>query len=159
SSRPPISSRCRRHRRNSRPQTTVSATLTTVPWRPACRAAATRSTEDTEMRSASFLAAALTAGLALPTLAGGFDGSQTLICAAIEVFSCEPGIKCAQETAETIDLPSLLKVSVQDKSLVGSRPSGEAVSAKIEQVRHAEKKMFLQGVEKRFGWSMAIDEA
>jgi hypothetical protein len=113
------------------------------------------------MKFASFLPAvvALAATPALPVLAGGFDGSQTLVCAAIEVYSCEPGIKCAQETAETIDLPALLKISVQDKSLVGSRPSGEAVSAKIELVRHAEKKMFLQGVEKRFGWSMAIDEA
>jgi hypothetical protein len=112
------------------------------------------------MKFASLLSAvALSTALSSAAVAGGFDGSQTLVCAAIEIFSCEPGIKCEQETAETIDLPSLLKVSVQDKSVVGSRPSGEAVSAKIELVRHGEKKMFLQGVEKKFGWSMAIDEA
>lgn len=91
--------------------------------------------------------------------AAQFDGSQSLICAAVEIYSCEPDIKCEQETAEMIDLPQLLKVSVQDKSVVGLRPSGEPVNAKIELVRHSEQKLFLQGVEKRFGWNIAIDEA
>jgi hypothetical protein len=109
------------------------------------------------MSAASAVAGAVS--LSLSVSAAAFDGSQPFICAAIEILACEPGIKCEQETAETVDLPQFLKISVLDKTVVGTRPSGAEVNAKIELVRHAEQKMFLQGVEKTVGWSMAIDEA
>jgi hypothetical protein len=104
--------------------------------------------------------AAVALGIALCASASSaeFDGSQPLICAAIEILACERGIQCQAETAETVDLPHFLKISVAEKTVTGSRPSGEAVNAKIELVRHAQQKMFLQGVEKIVGWSMAIDE-
>jgi hypothetical protein len=111
------------------------------------------------MKYASAVSAiTLAVSLSSSVCAAAYDGSQPLICAAIEILACEPGIRCQEETAETVDLPRFLKISVSDKTVVGSRPSGTAVNAKIELVRHAEQKMFLQGVEKTVGWSMAIDE-
>jgi hypothetical protein len=103
-------------------------------------------------------AMAVATALAGPAASAGFDGADVLICAPVEILACEPDIKCEHETAEIIDLPQFLRVSVQDKTIVGSRPSGTAVNAKIGYVAHSERKMFLQGVERSFAWSMGIDE-
>ena len=97
--------------------------------------------------------------LPAPLAAAPFDGSQPLICANIEIYACEPTIKCDDETVESVDVPRFLRISVPEKTIVGTRPSGQAVNAKIELVRHAEQKMFLQGVEKVLGWNVVIDEA
>jgi hypothetical protein len=107
-----------------------------------------------------FLAAA---ALALPLSPGGFaatlDGSQPIICATFEMLECEPGLRCEQETADNLDAPQFLQISVQDKTIAGTRPSGAPINAKIEIVRHTEGQMFLQGIDKTRGWSMAINEA
>ena len=107
-----------------------------------------------------FLAAA---ALALPLSPGGFaatlDGSQPIICATFEMLECEPGLRCEQQTADNLDAPQFLQISVQDKTIAGTRPSGASINAKIEFVRHTEGQMFLQGIDKTRGWSMAINEA
>jgi hypothetical protein len=107
-----------------------------------------------------FLAAA---ALALPLSPGGFaatlDGSQPIICATFEMLECEPGLRCEQQTADNLDAPQFLQISVQDKTIAGTRPSGASINAKIEIVRHTEGQMFLQGIDKTRGWSMAINEA
>ena len=107
-----------------------------------------------------FLAAAALALLLSPAgLAATFDGSQPIICATFEMLECEPGLRCEQETADKLDAPQFLQVSVQDKTIAGTRPSGASINAKIEIVRHTEGQMFLQGIDKTRGWSMAINEA
>ena len=108
-----------------------------------------------------FLAAATTLALPLALDASGapFDGSQPMVCATLEVLECEPGLRCEEETVDNVDAPQFLQVSVQEKTIVGNRSSGTPVNAKIELVHHAEQQMFLQGVEKKWGWSMAVNEA
>jgi hypothetical protein len=91
--------------------------------------------------------------------AATFDGSQPIICAPVEILECERRLHCEAQTVETVDLPQFIRISVQDKSVTGMRPSGEPVNAKIDQVQHVEQNMYLQGVQKRFGWSAVIDEA
>ena len=107
-----------------------------------------------------FLAAA---AFALPLSPGGFaatfDGSQPIICATFEMLECEQGLRCEQQTADNLDAPQFLQISVQDKTIAGTRPSGASINAKIEIVRHTEGQMFLQGIDKTRGWSMAINEA
>ena len=82
-----------------------------------------------------------------------------MVCATLEVLECEPGVRCEEETVDNVDAPQFLQIFVSDKTVVGTRPSGAPVNAKIELVRHAEQQLFLQGVEKTRGWSMAINEA
>ncbi|HYB10750.1 MAG TPA: hypothetical protein VEJ16_13865 [Alphaproteobacteria bacterium] len=106
----------------------------------------------------SLCLAALASLLPAPLVAAPFDGTQPFICANIEIYACEPGVKCDEETVESIDVPQFLKISVPDKTIVGTRPSGQAVNAKIELVRHVEQKMYLQGVEKLLGWTVIVDE-
>jgi hypothetical protein len=106
-----------------------------------------------------FLAAAALALLLSPAgLAATFDGSQPIICATLELLECEPGLRCEEETVDNLDAPRFLQISVQDKTIAGTRPSGASINAKMELIRHAEGQMFLQGVEKTRGWSMAINE-
>src|SRR5205807_307258 len=107
------------------------------------------------------LAAATAFALPLPpdASAAPFDGSQPMVCATLEILECEPGLRCEEETVDTIDAPQFFQISVPDKTVVGIRPSGAPVNAKIELVRLAEQQLFLQGVEKTRGWSMAINAA
>ena len=98
-------------------------------------------------------------GFASVAMGAAFDGSQPLICSTVEVLSCEPGLKCQQETAEIVDIPHFLKISFAEKTVSGVRPSGAPADAKIDLIRLTEKKLFLQGVQKQFGWTMGIDEA
>jgi hypothetical protein len=111
------------------------------------------------MRIMLLAAAALALHVSPGGLAATFDGSQAIICATFEILECEPGLRCEEETVDKLDAPQFLQISVQDKTITATRPSGAAVNAKIELVRHAEGQMFLQGIEKTRGWSMAINEA
>lgn len=100
-----------------------------------------------------------TMGLVSVAIGAPFDGSQPLICSSVEILSCEPGLKCQQESPEIVDIPHFLKISFAEKTVSGVRPSGASADAKIDLVRLTEKKLFLQGVQKQFGWTMGIDEA
>jgi hypothetical protein len=110
-----------------------------------------------------FYLAPVVAMLALPlpqaARAAVFDGSQPIICAPVEILECERTLHCEAQTVDTVDLPQFLMISIQDKTVTGTRPSGEPVNAKIDQVQHVEQQMHLQGIQKRFGWSAVIDEA
>jgi hypothetical protein len=111
------------------------------------------------MRASRRAAAAAIAALALaPAVrAAPFDGSQPIICAPVQILECERAQSCESETAESVDLPQFIRISVQDKTVTGTRPSGTAVNAKIDQVQNIDQHMYLQGVQKRFGWSAVID--
>lgn len=100
----------------------------------------------------------LAIGLSSPVMADTFDGSHALICATLALHSCDLDGKCEDETVESIDAPQFLTVSVQDKKVTGTRPSGAQIDAKIVLVNHSSNIMFLQGFEGAFAWSMAIEE-
>jgi hypothetical protein len=103
-------------------------------------------------------AAALTLSPLASALAGPYDGSQALICAPSEILECERSLQCEAQSAETVDLPAFIRISVADKTVTGTRPSGEPVDAKITTAQLNDQQLFLQGVQKRFGWSAAIDQ-
>jgi len=94
-----------------------------------------------------------------PVMAAPFDGSQPLICAAIEIQDCVPGAACEAQTIEDLDAPRFFRISVQDKKITGTRPSGNAVDASIESIRHSQNMMFLQGAQESFAWNVVIGEA
>jgi len=100
--------------------------------------------------------------LALPFapagLAADLDGSKPIICAPVEIKQCENHLNCESETTDSVDMPQFLVFSVADKTVTGTRPSGQAVNAKIDSVQHIDQQMYLQGVQKKLGWSAVIDE-
>ncbi len=107
----------------------------------------------------------LTAGLSAvsifltaPAFAAPFDASQPFLCAAMEMQACIPGGSCDAQTADDIDAPRFLNVSLPDKKITGTRPSGADVDAPIEMIRHSHDLLFLQGSQETFSWSMTIGE-
>jgi hypothetical protein len=104
--------------------------------------------------------AAIAFGSALsPSSAAPLDGKQPLICATLEVYACDAGLECERETAEAIDAPQFLHVSLTDKQITGTRPSGEAVNAAIELARQTEQRIYLHGVTAKLGWTVNISMA
>jgi hypothetical protein len=91
--------------------------------------------------------------------AASLDGKQPLICATFEVYVCDAGLECERETAESVDVPQFLHVSLTDKQISGTRPSGEAVNAAIELARQTEQRIYLHGVTAKLGWTVNISTA
>jgi hypothetical protein len=94
-----------------------------------------------------------------PAMAGDFDGSQPLIFAAIEIFECAAGGACERVTAESINLPQFLRINFKEKTISGTRGSGEVLITKILDMERFDGKLILQGMENGRGWSMVIAEA
>ena len=109
-------------------------------------------------RRAAAVLATLAMAVSGPTLAAPFDGSKPFICAALEIHSCATGVPCAAQTTEGIDAPRFLNISVADKKITGTRPSGGSVDATIELVRHSQDMMFLLGAQDAFAWNITIGE-
>ena len=92
----------------------------------------------------------------VPLSAAMLDGKQPFICATLEVFSCDAGLDCEKETVAAVDVPQFLRISLADKNMVGTRPSGEAVNAPIELVRQTDQRLYLQGVVNKLGWTINV---
>jgi hypothetical protein len=107
-----------------------------------------------------FLAAA---ALALPPIAGPLCRHVRRLAADYLRHIRDPRMRARVEVrggdGRQPRCTSILQISVQDKTITATRPSGAAVNAKIDLVRHAEGQTFLQGIEETRGWSMAINEA
>ena len=101
---------------------------------------------------------AATICLTIPAFAASFDASRPFLCAAMEIQACIPGGSCDVQTADDMDAPRFLNVSLADKKITATRPSGADVNAPIEVVRHANDLMFLQGSQEMFSWTMTIGE-
>jgi hypothetical protein len=104
------------------------------------------------------LALLLISGTPTHVLAGDFDGSKPLICAAIETFECEPGGKCHKGTAESIDIPQFLKINFKKKIISGTGEDGTVRTTKIENITRIPGKLIIQGVQKGKAWSTVISE-
>ena len=109
--------------------------------------------------SAAACISALTMALSGSVMAASFDGSEPLICATLEVQDCLPGAACEAETLDDVDAPRFFRISVPDKKITGTRPSGGGVDASIESIRHSKDMMFLQGAQEAFAWNVVIGEA
>ncbi len=97
--------------------------------------------------------------------AGGFDGSQPLICTVNEVTECLAGEKCKEVSAEDINLPSFLWIDVGKRTIQSKKQGDDARKSQIDQVKHIGGKLMLQGAEGGgddsgggFGWTIAIME-
>ena len=108
------------------------------------------------MRIRSRLITFLSCAIAMPAGAAGLDLSQPLICAPREFVSCAIGGDCQAETAETVDAPVFLKISVGDKAISGIRKDGVLRDGVIENLKKTDTQVVLQGVEGTLGWSLTI---
>ena len=107
-------------------------------------------------------ALALGLGLTATLLSGGasatgFDGSASLVCAAIDVVGCTDGHVCMQGQAHVFDLPSFIFVDFENKVIRATDESGHKEVSPIKNFEQTNTQMILQGVENHRGWSLAIN--
>ena len=100
-----------------------------------------------------------------PALAGDFDGSKALICAAMDVVECLPGGECKRVLADEVDFPDFLQLNFKDKKIRAEQMGRKDLKTDIEHMESVDGKLILQGAEDGregtkdgLGWTMAIDE-
>ncbi len=104
-------------------------------------------------------AAALLTTLPLGAAGAAIDSEKPLICAAIELMSCEPGDRCRSETADSLNAPQFLAIDVPGRKVSGARSQSGNMSAAIHNVRAIGDDILLDGVEAQLAWNIAIARA
>jgi hypothetical protein len=109
------------------------------------------------MRICSVLTPALVALLVAPSaLAASYDGTQPFICTPTDIISCTPDAPCQKETAESVNLPPSLTIDVAASQITGTQPNGQKLATTIDNVRHVEDDLALQGVQGHIAWSVTV---
>jgi hypothetical protein len=101
-------------------------------------------------------ATALLAVLPLSAAGAAIDSEKPLICAAIQLMSCEPGDRCRRETAESLNAPQFLSIDVPGRTVTGARSQSGTLSAAIHNVRAMGEDIVLDGMEAQLAWNIAI---
>jgi hypothetical protein len=102
----------------------------------------------------------------LSVAAGGFDGSEPLLCAVTDAIECTPERGCEEVTPESINLPQFVRINVAQKKINRGAKRETNRTTEIENVEHIDGKLILQGaddgiegVKDGLGWSVAIVES
>ena len=106
------------------------------------------------------LAGILSACIAVPpAVAGDFDGSKPLICAALVAIACQANAECKQGTVESLGIPQFFWVDVAAKTVGERDPDGQIRTGAIQSVTESDTFLILQGSKESMGWSATISKA
>jgi hypothetical protein len=109
------------------------------------------------MRVCSVLTTALIGLLVAPSaIAASYDGSQPFTCTPTDIVSCTPNAACEKETPESVNLPPTLTIDVAANKITGTQPNGQPLATTIDNVRHVEDDLALQGVQGHIAWSVTV---
>jgi hypothetical protein len=85
--------------------------------------------------------------------AADFDGSKSMICAAIEANDCASGASCLKGLAEDINVPQFIRLNVADKTI-----SARGRTSTIQNLSRGPGVMVIQGFENARAWSITVWE-
>lgn len=94
-----------------------------------------------------------------PVHAGDFDGSKPMVCALLELSSCESGSDCRKETPDSINVPQFVFIDAKQNTITGTRPGGQPLSSKIAEERTLGGLLVLQGAEGSISWAININQS
>lgn len=93
------------------------------------------------------------------------DGSEAVICAAVEIMECVPDEACQRVSARDAGIPRFLQIDFAGQQITRTKPSGDEIASTIERSEVVDGRLILQGAEDGFegvpdgiGWSLSIDE-
>jgi hypothetical protein len=86
------------------------------------------------------------------------DADAPLVCAVVDLASCEPGDGCRRETADTMNAPQLVTIDRKGQEITGQRPDGRRLSTKIDSVTRKGDLLVLDGVQDELSWTITIAE-
>ena len=81
-----------------------------------------------------------------------------LICAISKTALCRENAGCTEGSVEIVNLPLLLRLNLEKKTIASTRLSGEQHSSTILSVNTSKNNLILQGVQDGSGWSMTVDK-
>ena len=105
------------------------------------------------------LTLSLMLSLPLGIAAKEIDAKSRLICAFSQASLCHDNQECIDGSADTVNLPLILKLDLGKKTIASTHLSGEHRSSTIMAVNTSKNNLVLQGVQEGSGWSMTIDKA
>lgn len=95
---------------------------------------------------------------AMAAHAGAMDGSKNITCAVLEVVGCTETGQCAEGTSRDFDLPQILVMDAEQKSVRGAYEAGHGdVLSPVKNLEKNGEHLILQGVENGRGWNIAIN--
>ena len=103
-------------------------------------------------------AAALGLGLAGVTLADNLIGEDKMLCAAASVTVCFDDGTCENATPWELNVPQFIDVDLKKKSLSTTQASGENRMTTVDNMRRAEGRVYLQGIDGGRAYTFVIDE-
>jgi hypothetical protein len=88
-----------------------------------------------------------------------FDGSNDLICAAIDVVACTElnNPYCSQGQASSYDLPEFMTIDFKKKEIHAVEESGIEEVSPIRNIAKTDDSLILQGDENERAWSAVIN--
>ena len=87
-----------------------------------------------------------------------FDGTQPLICAAIDTAQCESDGSCLQGSAASINVPQFIRIRFDEMVVRAKRADGSERTSKIEGLQQNGGALILQGAENGLGWSLVVTQ-
>ena len=93
----------------------------------------------------------------LGATAASFDGSASLLCAALDVIGCDNGPGCWEGQARDFELPQFVLVDFKNKLVRAKDDSENPAVSPILNLEKTDQQIIIQGVENGHGWSGMID--
>lgn len=100
------------------------------------------------------MAAIAASGFAQAT---ALDDRTSLFCALVDLHSCVLGEACHHESAGALNLPTMVKIDIAAKTIIGQRMDGPGQTTPIGNVQHNDQGLVLQGVDGQRSWNAVID--
>ncbi len=109
---------------------------------------------------------AILGGVLASTAYATVDGSEAVICAAVEIMECVPDDECQRVSARDAGIPRFLRIDFADQQITRTNPRGDDITSQIERTEVVDGRLILQGAEDGvegvrdgIGWSLSVDEA
>jgi hypothetical protein len=93
-----------------------------------------------------------------PALAGDYDGSKPLICAALVGVSCQANGQCRQDTVEKLNIPQFFWIYAAAKTVGEKGPDGQIRTVPFQTSAQSATHLILQGTTDRVGWNATISK-
>jgi hypothetical protein len=97
----------------------------------------------------------LAAAVVVASAAPPYDGSKPMQCSIESTMICSDPSVCVRGTAQTVNLPPVLKVDVGQR-LISGAATGRTI--KIAWVNNEGGRLLLGGTELGGGWTMAVSQ-
>ena len=85
-------------------------------------------------------------------------GEDKFLCSAASVTICFDDGTCVNTAPWEVNVPQFINVDLKKKSLSTTKASGEDRRTKVDNMRRAEGRVYLQGIDQGRAYTFVIDE-